>query len=380
MVSKKAAEIIKRYRKGIASEAEVAWLESWYLQVVGKRLNEEVLPDSQLKEAMWAYIQQHKEQTDRPAAKLPTRRTRIRLPYVAAAIFIAIVGTWIFMGELSTRKPINQTHADNRRGGDIAPGGNKATLTLADGKSITLDEDQEGIVVNGNNITYLDGASQVTALNESHSSAESFVLTTPKGGTYQLTLSDGTQVWLNAASTLTYPVRFDGKDRAVTLAGEAYFSVASDKSKPFRVTSKGQAIEVIGTEFNVHAYEDEEEAKTTLIKGAVAVLNLQSRKVNQIAPGQQAVVSGMEMAVQSVETVASTAWKNGLFYFKKTPLEDVMHQVSRWYDVDVVYRKGIPKETFSGEVKRNISLLGLLEILQVSNIDVSLVGNTLIVN
>ncbi len=298
------------------------------------------------------------------------------IPYAAAIILAALAGTWIFYGDQIVNRKSEIANVQ-----DIPPGGNRATLKLADGRAIDLSSERSGIIVNGENIIYNDG----TELELPPSGAgglenvEELVLSTPKGGIYQVTLPDGSKIWLNAASKLKYPSRFTGDERVVELSGEAYFSVISDKYRPFKVVSAGQEIQVLGTEFNIAAYADESESKTTLVAGGIQILNRESKIVSKLQPGDQSTIYGAITDIQKVDVEPYTAWKNGYFYFKRTPIEEILRQVSRWYDVEVIYKRGIPRETFSGDIKRDVSLLGLLDILKLSTINVSLEGNTLII-
>jgi len=303
--------------------------------------------------------------------------------YAAAAVALIFLTLGVYYYQHETKRQ-EQSIAAN-----IGPGGNRATLTLADGRTVNLSEAQAGIVV-GNEITYQDGSEVLGKGNTDHSTrATDLILSTPKGGTYQLTLPDGTKVWLNAASKLKYPSRFNENERIVELEGEAYFevskqlSVIGDRSKkaPFLVRTNTQTVQVLGTQFNVSAYPDEREVKTTLVEGKVLVAPTTDRwPPTTIKPGEQATTRGAAIDITTVDTEQYIAWKDGRFHFKRTPLEDVMRQVSRWYDVEVVYKRGIPKESFTGKISRNASLPELLDILQSSAINVTLEDNRLIVN
>lgn len=277
---------------------------------------------------------------------------------------------------------------------DVLPGGNLAVLTLADGSVIQLSTEQSGIVV-GDGITYLDGSLVIGGgpeREDGDSDVDFLTLATPKGGTYQLTLSDGTKVWLNAASTLRYPARFAGNERVVELAGEAYFEVShqfgdgttsrpgsrkpTDKKIPFRVLSKGQTVEVLGTQFNIAAYPEEEEVLTTLVDGAVQVIPAgdegsveQNQRYVTLSPGEQSVVKKGRTIISTVDVSVFTAWKNGLFSFKETEMRDAMSQLARWYDVDVVYEGHIPKTYFFGDIRRDRSLAQVLAILKKSGVN-----------
>jgi len=268
---------------------------------------------------------------------------------------------------------------------DVLPGGNLATLTLADGRVIQLRTEQNGIVV-GDEVTYLDGSSVNGGKPGTVSENPSFdrmVLTTPQGGTYQLTLSDGTKVWLNAASTWHYPARFIGEERVVELEGEAYFDVShrrladgDNQNIPFRVVSRSQTVEVLGTQFNVAAYPDEEAVWTTLVEGAVQLISSypEQSAMNKLPPvilrpGEQSVVKDGRTVISSVDVSTFTAWKNGLFSFKETEMRQAMKQLARWYNVDIAYEGKIPETYFFGDIKRDKSLSHVLAVLKKSGIN-----------
>ncbi len=303
------------------------------------------------------------------------------LPYAAAAVlFVSMIVLW----KNYDQKPQSITSNINFESQDIPPGANRATLTLSSGESISLSETQSGIIINEQNISYQGSKGQVVDLS---SGKNNLVLHTPKGGTYSVTLSDGTKVWLNAQSTLKYPSSFDEKERVVELIGEGYFEVSKVDGKkkwPFKVISKNQRVEVLGTQFNITAYPDQSEIKTTLVEGSVRLAPFAKGKSPAVIlePGQQGVLdqSTLVIDVKPVDVESYTAWKDGFFYFHSTPIAELMEQVARWYNVDVFYNKGVPKETFSGKIRRNTSLKGFLEILQISNIDVKLRDNKLIIN
>ena len=291
------------------------------------------------------------------------KRWRRWLPYAAAAFLLSTTLVWYFSDNFAEmRKPKMALTSDE----DIAPGGNRATLTLADGRKIDLSEMQSGIVIGNGGILYEKGTEELVDLEVDD--IIPLVLSTPKGGTYQITLADGTKVWLNAASTLQYPSRFDDRERVVQLQGEAYFSVTNDTDKPFRVVSHAQQIEVLGTEFNVAAYADDAEVKTTLVEGSVALqINASGERVF-LAPNEQSVLRGATIRKQQVNVGPYIAWKDGNFYFHNTPLSEMMTQMSRWYDIDVVYEKEIPNEMFNGTLSRNVSLRTVLDLLRISEV------------
>lgn len=293
------------------------------------------------------------------------RRLRKWLPYAAALLVIAI--TTLFF----TTNRRSQNNADKEvvvNAADILPGGNKATLTLADGRTIDLNSKQSGIVV-GKHITYLDGSSIV---KEEAASSEMLVLKTPIGGNYKVVLPDGSQVWLNADSKLTYPSKFASSERLVQLEGEAYFEVkhqlVSGKKIPFKVLSSGQTINVLGTEFNVSAYADEPQLKTTLVNGSVEIENLSSKNTSKIAPGQQAVLYGANTKISKVDVDKVIAWKLGQFSFDDKSFDQIMREMARWYNIKIEYEGGIPTDRFTGNAFKTAKLATVLRFLESSAI------------
>lgn len=281
-----------------------------------------------------------------------------RLPYAAAIILILAVGIF-FLDKEGTNKRQDLTAAA------IQPGGSRATLTLANGHTIDLSEEQSGVIF-GDEVTYLDGSDVL----EQKLPTQHYVLTTPKGGTYQITLSDGTTVWLNAASTLKYPSRFDGKDRIVEISGEGYFAVAKDAGKPFIVKAIGQVVEILGTEFNIAAYQDELVIKTTLVNGAVRVKSTLSPQSHaKLKPGEQSVLSPEgTLKTVKVDTYAAMAWRDGRIALTNVPFDELMRQLARWYDIDIVYQDNVPNIRFEGEITRDVTLEKVLKFLKGSGL------------
>ena len=251
----------------------------------------------------------------------------------------------------------------------VAPGGNRAVLTLAGGQKILLDSAATGILaVQGNARVNKLGDGKLAYVPEAGATVAPLynTLTTPRGGQYQLTLPDGTKVWLNAASSLTYPIAFTGSSRTVEMTGEVYFEVAHDKKHPFTVKVGGQTIEDIGTQFNVNAYTDEPAQVTTLLEGAVKVDG------HLLRPGEKATVTGaagpgattagatttgaVDIRIERGDPNQAVAWKNGLFDFTDAGLQTVMRQLSRWYNVDVTYEGNIPPRQFTGMIGRSLTL------------------------
>lgn len=348
MTREEAKEIIERHNTGTASQEEVDLLERAYARIADREAAPvDVVRVAEAKADVWGRLTR--------SAAHPRRLTRW-LPYAAAVVIVFAIGWWV----MQDRQPT----AVSEQIVDIAPGGNRAMLTLADGRTIALDEAQSGIIID-DEITYADG-SQITADGQLlfGFSTVDYQLATPKGGTYQLTLPDGTEVWLNSASSLSYPSRFDGAERRVTLEGEAYFAVSRDTEKPFRVVTSGQTVEVLGTEFNVSAYTDEPETRTTLVEGRVRVAG------EVLSPSQQAITRQGKTAIKQVDISAVTAWKDGKFDFSEQSLDAVMRQIARWYDVEVEFADEVDRnEQYWGSVSRfsNISQV-LTKLEQTGNL------------
>ncbi|MRG45039.1 DUF4974 domain-containing protein [Chitinophaga sp. SYP-B3965] len=282
--------------------------------------------------------------------------------WAAAASILLVIATGTYL--LLPGSPEAQKGATAQT--DIQPGKEGAILTLDDGSEVVLDSLGNGLVAtqNGTKIVVRNGQLAYDLTNETAKEMAYNVMTTPKGRQTHLTLSDGTQVWLNAASAIRYPTAFKGEKRTVELRGEAYFEVAKDKTLPFIVKVRGgRKVEVLGTRFNVNSYEDEPFINTTLLEGSVKVENL------VLKPGQQALINTSIKLIENADTEKAIAWKNGLFNFENASLEEVMRQLARWYDIEVVYEKGIPDIHFLGKLSKDISLTGLIRTLRASGVN-----------
>ncbi|MFB2121643.1 FecR domain-containing protein [Parapedobacter sp. 2B3] len=342
------------------------------------RLSESVAndlhPTNETKERIFRQIVM---QPQHQAAPVRPRAVRLRrwLPYAAAVLLAMSVGLFIWKG--SQHAPYQEITA-----AQIPPGTNHATLSLADGKTITLDDTQDGIIVGAGTITYTDGHSQIIGLGDDRAPTETLVLSTPKGGTYSIVLPDGSEVWLNAATTLKYPSRFDDNERVVYLEGEAYFAVTEVSGKggapanvPFKVVSNSQVVEVLGTEFNVSAYADESETQTTLVAGRVNVSTSNGNAAGTaiLEPGEQAMNRQGVIHVQKVDPAQYTAWKDGFFYFNKLPPQIAIAQLARWYDLEVIYQGTPPQISIFGMIDRNKPLESVLKSLEKSGLNVKVV-------
>lgn len=316
-----------------------------------------ILTDGQLAQAY------HQLTHDKRFATAPVKMRVLRrlLPYAAAAVLL-ISGT---AGYLLLRKPAVETIAQRYKN-DVAPGSNKATLTLANGKVVNLTGNNVIALAqqSGAHIIKAQNGQLVYSFSGGDGSQSAFnTLNTPVGGQYQVVLPDGSHVWINASSSLTFPVQFAANERKVTLKGEAYFEVAKNAAKPFRVITGAQEVEVHGTHFDVKAYADEPGILTTLLEGAVSIKV--AGKTTPLQPGQQASDGNGQVNVYVADTEEAVAWKNGLFMYTDENLESIMKQVARWYDITVVYQDDdLKKQVFSGTLSRFKNISQLLEVLE----------------
>jgi ferric-dicitrate binding protein FerR (iron transport regulator) len=258
-------------------------------------------------------------------------------------------------------------------------------LTLGNGRQILLDSVGKGLLATQGNTRLVKADSGSLAYQARSGASETVVyniLTTPRSGQFQLTLPDGTRVWLNNVSSLRYPTTFEqGKDRRVELTGEAYFDVAKDAGRPFFVKVKDADIEVLGTSFNIMAYPDEGGSQTTLLSGAVAVKSSAGPHVLRLKPDEQAQITpdGGVRVLKDVPSQDIVSWKDGFFYFERASFATVMRQLARWYDVDVVYAGKAPDMEFGGKIDRSLPLKDLLKFLDKNQIHFRLEGRKLIV-
>jgi transmembrane sensor len=353
MQLKEIENLLERYNAGTANRAEKAIVEAWYLKY---EHSDPLLSHSQLED-------DQRDSLDQLLKQIKGRK-RILWPGIAAAMLVFFIagGYFLISNKLSQQKLTNTKPQQH----DVAPGGNKAIITLGDGSKIVLNGAHVGTLGNqGNTVIKKTRDGQITYVNSNREARTKDMVyntaTTPLGGQYQFILSDGTKVWLNAASSIKYPVAFNGKERKVELIGEAYFEVAHNAGMPFKVISNNQTVEVLGTHFNINAYDDEDVVKTTLLEGGVKVSTVGTSNV--IKPGEQTVVKHGEIRVAKVDVNQVIAWKNGFFNFDHNNIQEAMRLLSRWYGVEVKYEGAIPIRTFSGEISRDVSVSQMLDIL-----------------
>lgn len=290
-----------------------------------------------------------------------------RIAVAASVIGVLLLATFLLINRGGTKGLIKADVSEHRFKNDVSPGGDKATLTLADGSTLVLDDAQNGILTQQGNakVIKLDGKLSYAPANKNSKEIVYNIISTPKGGQYQLELPDRSLVWLNATSSIRFPTSFVEKERRVEITGEAYFEVAKNRDKPFIVTINNSEVQVLGTYFNINAYIDEDDVKTTLLEGSVKFVN--GANANILKPGQQSQLTknGTVKVVSDVDVDKVVAWKNGLFDFDNAGIETIMRQLSRWYNVEIEYN-GKPDDLFIAEMRRNIKLSDALKALELT--------------
>ncbi|CAG5006160.1 hypothetical protein DYBT9275_03746 [Dyadobacter sp. CECT 9275] len=387
--------ILNKYNQGTASKEEESFLFAYYKLF---DLNEDILDklDKDSKQYLKESIKQEIDRKVQFSAHTRSLETEpgsgnYYLKWLTAAMLIMVSSLGYFFYNRSADKQMATPPVVQKKQEKIVPGTNQALLTLADGKVIVLGSQANGVLSeqSGVSVRKLKDGQLVYEMKETL--IENPVLntvSTPKGGQYQLLLADGSKVWLNAASSIRFPSAFGSAERLVEITGEVYFEVAPDKSKPFKVKSENQLIEVLGTRFNVNTYPDETSSKTTLIEGKVSISKLTAqgqadvRGSRIMQPGQQASVhkSKPDIHLESVDTEQAIAWKNGYFKFDKADIQTVMRQICRWYDVEAEYRGKLSTDLFAGEINRDEDVNKVLRILQLSNVDVQIKGRKIIIS
>ena len=375
MLYKEAKALLIKYKEGKCTDAENALVERWLFQYKNGDFD---LSEEKIQEISW------ENWSNLP--KQPIRFIKVsqwaRIGVAATILVFLLAGLYFIIG-VQRRKEQAVEYTK-----DILPGSNKAILTLASGKKIILNNVGIGTVASEGGAIINKTANDEIIYNSAEAAAANGssaynTIAIPNGGQYHLLLSDGTNVWLNASSSIKYPAVFAGNERRVEITGEAYFEVAHNAAKPFMVIAQGQKVEVLGTHFNINAYTNEPVIKTTLLEGSVKVTD--NTKVIILTPGEQAQVqlgaTANEIKVlDNVDTSEAIAWKNGLFQFNKASIESIMRQVARWYDVDINYSNNkIPSKTFTGSISRNSSASQFLQILSYTGLHFEIAGKKVIV-
>jgi transmembrane sensor len=387
------SDLLKRYRLGTCTEEERQWVESWYEQrrnnIYNPLTNEEELLAG---ERIYGNVM-NVLTCETPKNVVPLWR-QPRVWWVAAGTMLLMATAGYFA---MNNKPAATQTADIPKPvvqPMVVPGGNKAVLTLADGSSIVLDSAANGALTQQGATTIMkkqDGELVYKADSKTGENAVAVnTISTPRGGQYQVVLPDGTRVWLNAVTSLRFPASFTGNERVVELTGEAYFEVAAvgkeGKKLPFIVNVLpsfggigGGQVEVLGTHFNVKAYNDEAAIKTTLLEGSVKMSSTKGQYL--MKPGQQTSVGkdGKMSLDNDADVDEAVAWKNGRFQFNEADVETVMRDIARWYDVTIEYAGKVPAEKFEGEIPRSSSITEVFKILELSNVHCKIEGKKITV-
>lgn len=313
---------------------------------------------------------------------IPSIALRQRRWWAVAALLLVTLGAGLFYFLINQPTKTTITPATIAARQDAEPGKEGAVLTLADGTKLVLDTLGNGVVARGNGMKVVlhNGVLAYETPGSNMGTMSYNTMSTPKGRQFKLVLPDGTRVWMNAASSITYPVFFEGNERKVEITGEVYFEVAKDAAKPFKVAvGNDMEVEVLGTHFNVNAHDDGDGLKTTLLEGAVKLKHHQEEV--KLAPGQQAQVNNGKVQVKNkVDVDAVMAWKQGLFHFNKSDFASVMRQLERWYDVKVQYEGAIPPGTLTGDFPRTLMLSEVLHILELSGVQFKIENKNLIIS
>lgn len=378
--------LLERYRTRQCTPEEVALIEHVHLTHFkndGPHDPNDPQRDEIAKQEVWAVI------VAKMAAQKPSMRSYFK--YIATAAMVLIIATSGYFYYSKFRQSSKPTVQVVKVINDVEPGGNRAYLTLADGRRIALDSTANGALAQqaGMTVSKTDEGEVVYNASSSYppNNPENPIfntISTPRGGEYQVILPDGSKVWLNAASSVKFPVSFAGlRERELELRGEAYFDVVKNAKQPFIVKTPTQQVEVLGTQFNINSYTDEKEVKTTLLEGSVKIsTELKSETI--LKPGQQAIHHQDKKIVVRPADETAVAWKKGLIKFSNADLQSIMRQISRWYDLEIRYEAPISSKRFNGGISRGSNLADVLKILAGTGISFKIEqhqeGKVLIVN
>ncbi|NGM62622.1 DUF4974 domain-containing protein [Sphingobacterium sp. SGG-5] len=368
---KEVQELIRKYISGQCTPTEAHIVESWYAAYLDKHSSSTSYDEEKIKEEVW----------DEIAKQRPVKvRKFVKWWRVAAAATFIFGSFAIYQFALMPFFASTEQYAQNED--VILPGGNTAILTTSDGKKIELTSSEKGILKRGEGFEIKKTEEGMVVFDVKAGKALSAntynTIQTPKGGIYQVVLPDGSKAWLNNASSISFPTQFPIDERTVKITGEVYFEVTHDKKRPFRVSTRQQKVEVLGTKFNINAYDDEPLMKTTLVEGSVRVTG--GSAVQVLRPGYEMITQKDGDDRVSVADLKSTlAWKEGIFHFERVKLPVLMRQLARWYDIELVYENELPADEFVGDIKRSEDIHKVLEILREGNVATTLEGRKLIV-
>lgn len=355
-----AEELLDKYANRNCTEEELSILHTWYLEQpldVPEISAEEV---EMAKQKVWNSLPIHENSTSGTVKLFPSKLIK-RIAVAAVAVLSLSLGYYFIQKkQLNLDKPMAKHE-------QILPGGNKAVLTLADGTTVDLNHVQNGLLSQSNGTNIVKAADGKIVYNNNASETKSVAwntLSIPAGGYYNIILSDGTEVWLNAKSSLKYPTEFTGKERIVELNGEGYFEVAHKNNQPFKVITEHQTVEVLGTHFNINAYPDEQSTTTTLLEGSVKVSASSIQKI--LSPNQQARLKGGSMSVTQCNAENMIDWVNNDFIFDNENLSSIMRKISRWYNVEVSYPSNLANLEFTGSISRSKNITQVLKIMELT--------------
>lgn len=343
MTKEEILALIRKYNEQQCTEEEAALLESWYVQ-------QDALHQQELStEKITADLEDVFQSLSKPSRTIPVWK----MAAAAAIIGIAIFSGWYFINKPSSSAPSAATSFT----ADVDPGGNRATLTLADGTVIDLGDAKQGKLTEQTGIAVSKTAddqlvySSASAASGAHTIAYN-TIRTPNGGQFVVVLPDASKVWLNAASELTFPISFTSRNRQVTLKGEAYFEITKDAQRPFMVSTDKQEVKVLGTRFSVNAYLDEPGTRTTLVEGSVQVIAKADQQSMLLKPDDQVMLRD-NFTLNKVDANAEIAWTKGKFTFNEEPLGSIMRKLARWYNLDVEFKDAEAATTiFGGTVSK----------------------------
>jgi transmembrane sensor len=358
--------LVQRYFEGTISPEEKKLLDDWYRSFSADTIE---VSSNESEEQVRLRLQQRLESFVSDSRRI--RPLNKRFLFRAAAIFVILLSSAAFYFLFSSKTEQEKTAvAATTSKDEIVPGGNKAILTLSDGSSIMLDNAGNGDLGQQGNSKIIKTADGLLEYHDKDLNAASEkmlynIVSTPRGGQYRIELADGTSVWLNASSSIRFPVAFEDSSREVEVTGEVYFEVAKNPAKPFKVKVKDTYINVLGTHFNINAYDNEEAINTTLLEGSLQVVNNKLSKL--LKPGETAVTnpSGITAISKDDSPEDAIAWVKGKFLFHSADIHNIMRQVERWYDVEVNFEKAINLH-FTGELKRSDNVMTLLRKLELT--------------
>lgn len=367
----KARKLVKKYIDGKTTPEENTLVEAGFLndyKAGYAEVTEEEIESScrRITDSVDLYFA---EKTERKKLRRISRKGNFRIITSAAALLIFALSWWFYSRMLT--QSVDNLYQTVPIASIINPDKAGATITLSDGRVIVLSDEQSGVMIGADNLTYNDGTTI-----DMGTSAASHKLTaaTAKGQTYSFYLPDGTKVWLNAASEISFSQPFGGSKREVFLRGEAYFEVAKSKLIPFVVKSEDQTVQVLGTHFNVKAYPGFEE-RTTLLEGKIRVAPTESNNYSLLHPGQEALINKSQITIKRVDPEASVSWISGLFNFDGKSFDEIMQEVSDWYNLDIVYEGQIPKGTFFGQAYKSDNLSTVLRLLESAQLEYSVTND-----